>query len=58
MAGAGSRAAPGAWRNHPTSEHQMPLYTALGAGGASVRGTRLHHAFELGTQCLDAWRFD
>ena len=50
--------APQARRNHPSSEHLMPLYTALGAGGAAPRATRLHHAFEFRTLCLDAWRFD
>ncbi len=52
------RNAPQARRNHPSSEHLMPLYTALGAGGAAPRATRLHHAFEFATLCLDAWRFD
>lgn len=52
------RTAPHARRNHPSPEHLMPLYTALGAGGARPRATRLHHAYEMGALCLDAWRFD
>jgi 4,5-DOPA dioxygenase extradiol len=48
--------APHALRNHPTPEHFLPLFVALGAG-AGEPATRLHHRHELGALALDAWRF-
>jgi 4,5-DOPA dioxygenase extradiol len=48
--------APHARRNHPTPEHFLPLFVALGAG-AGQPATRLHHRHALGTISLDAWRF-
>lgn len=46
--------APFAGRNHPTDEHLLPLFVALGAGGA---GTVLHRATENAVLALDAYRF-
>ncbi|MBI4916694.1 MAG: dioxygenase [Acidobacteria bacterium] len=37
--------APDAARIHPTTEHFMPLFVALGAAGASTRATVLHRSF-------------
>jgi 4,5-DOPA dioxygenase extradiol len=48
--------APHAARNHPTDEHLLPLFVALGAGGG--HGTRLHHAVEYGVIAMDAYAFD
>ncbi|MDE2091685.1 MAG: dioxygenase [Gammaproteobacteria bacterium] len=47
--------APQAARNHPTEEHFLPLFVALGAGGS--RAVRLHHSFDR-TLCMDAYQFD
>ncbi|HET7921462.1 MAG TPA: class III extradiol ring-cleavage dioxygenase [Gammaproteobacteria bacterium] len=47
------RRAPQGARNHPTEEHFLPLFVALGAGGASI--TRLHHSFDR-SLCMDAYR--
>lgn len=47
--------APQAVRCHPTEEHFLPLFVALGAGGSKVR--RLHHSFDR-TLCMDAYIFE
>lgn len=49
------RRAPQAARCHPTEEHFLPLFVALGAGGAKAR--RLHHSFDR-TLCMDAYIFE
>ena len=41
-------------RNHPTEEHFLPLFVALGAGGSQAR--RLHHSFDR-SLCMDAYAF-
>jgi 4,5-DOPA dioxygenase extradiol len=48
------RRAPQADRNHPTEEHLLPLFVALGTGGA--RAIRVHHSFDR-TLCMDAYAF-
>ena len=48
--------APNAVRNHPTDEHLLPLYVALGAGGLQA-GERVHHSNQYGVLALDAYRF-
>lgn len=48
-------AAPEAARNHPTDEHLLPFFTALGAGGG--RGRRLHHSYTHGVLAMDAYAF-
>jgi aromatic ring-opening dioxygenase catalytic subunit (LigB family) len=52
------RLAPHAVRNHPTEEHLLPLFVALGAAipGASAR--RLHSSYVGGVISMDAYRFD
>lgn len=49
--------APHAHRAHPSTEHLMPLFFALGAGGEAARATRLHHSLQLGSLALDAYAF-
>ena len=50
--------APHATQNHPSDEHFMPLYVAIGAAGESWRAERLHHSYTYGALAMDAFRFD
>jgi 4,5-DOPA dioxygenase extradiol len=51
------RAAPFAAKNHPTDEHLLPLYVAMGAAGADGRASILHSSFEHGVLAMDAYAF-
>jgi 4,5-DOPA dioxygenase extradiol len=51
------RTAPFAAENHPTDEHLLPLYVAMGAAGADARATLLHSSFEHGVLAMDAYAF-
>jgi 4,5-DOPA dioxygenase extradiol len=48
--------APYAERNHPTDEHLLPLYVALGAGEGG-KPERIHYSIQYGALALDAYRF-
>jgi 4,5-DOPA dioxygenase extradiol len=50
--------APAAPRNHPTEEHLLPLFVALGAAGDDWRATRLHASVTRRALAMDAYRFD
>jgi 4,5-DOPA dioxygenase extradiol len=50
--------APHAVRNHPTDEHLIPLFVALGAGTSGSRAQRLHTSISSGVISMDAYRFD
>lgn len=52
------RRAPFGRRAHPTPEHLLPLFVALGAAGDVARATRVHRGYQLGALAMDAWRFD
>lgn len=52
------RLAPHAARNHPTDEHLMPLYAAIGAAGNGWRARKLHAGGEFGVLAMDAYAFD
>ena len=52
------RRAPHAVRNHPTDEHLIPLYVALGAGSPGAAPRRLHSSISSGVISMDAYRFD
>ncbi|GGA36465.1 DODA-type extradiol aromatic ring-opening family dioxygenase [Dyella nitratireducens] len=52
------RQAPGAERAHPTDEHLLPLYVALGAAGEQVDGQRIDAGIDLGLFAMDIYRFD
>ena len=49
------RQAPFAVRNHPSDEHFLPLFFALGAGG---KFGIVHQGFTLGALGMDIYRFD
>jgi 4,5-DOPA dioxygenase extradiol len=48
--------APDAARAHPTEEHLMPLFVALGAGGGV--GHALHRSFSYGNLSMACYGFD
>jgi 4,5-DOPA dioxygenase extradiol len=50
--------APFGVRNHPTDEHLLPLFVALGAAGEGARGRRVHASHQYGVLMMDAYRFD
>jgi 4,5-DOPA dioxygenase extradiol len=49
--------APHAADEHPTEEHLLPLFTALGAAGPNANTTRLHHSVEFGFLSMDSYAF-
>ena len=49
--------APHAVRAHPTDEHFLPLFFALGAAGETSRPTRVYDAIEGGALAMDAYAF-
>jgi 4,5-DOPA dioxygenase extradiol len=50
--------APFAAENHPTDEHLLPLFVALGAGGTKVKGEQLHHGYTYGAFSMAAYAFN
>jgi len=50
--------APAAARNHPTEEHFLPFFVALGAGSTPARVSRIHASTTFGVLAMDAYRFD
>ena len=42
---------------HPTEEHLLPVFFALGAGGAGAKGELLHRSYEYGTLSMSYYRF-
>ncbi len=49
--------APGAVQAHPSDEHLLPLYVALGAGGASAEAHRFHAGIDDYVIAMDAYSF-
>jgi len=49
--------APEAVRNHPTDEHLLPLFVAMGAGSTGVPGRHLHKSYTYGVLAMDAFAF-
>ncbi len=49
--------APFAVQQHPTDEHLLPLYVAMGAGGEAVSAERLHSSAMYSGLRMDAYAF-
>lgn len=52
------RRAPMAEKNHPTEEHLLPLFVAMGAAGPDAKAALLHTSFEHGILAMDAYAFN
>ncbi|WP_426689426.1 DODA-type extradiol aromatic ring-opening family dioxygenase [Rhodanobacter ginsengiterrae] len=52
------RQAPFAQRAHPTDEHLLPLFVALGAAGTSAHAQRIDAGIDMGLLAMDIYRFD
>lgn len=52
------RQAPHAQRSHPTDEHLLPLYVALGAATPQHPAERLHASFAHGSLAMDTYLFN
>jgi len=54
--------APFAIENHPTEDHILPLFVALGAArgvsGETVKAKRIHASFSFGALAMDVYRFE
>jgi 4,5-DOPA dioxygenase extradiol len=50
--------APSAVKNHPSEEHLLPLFVAMGAAGGAAQATLLHSSFEHGVLAMDAYAFN
>src|SRR5262249_42959348 len=46
------RTAPEPRRAHPTEDHLLPIFVAMGATGGVIRGRRVHEGFSLGSLSL------
>ncbi|WP_207459499.1 class III extradiol ring-cleavage dioxygenase [Azospirillum sp. SYSU D00513] len=49
--------APFAAENHPTDEHLLPLFVALGAGSPGTAGVPVHRSHTYGVLAMDAYAF-
>ena len=49
--------APYVEENHPTHEHFLPLFAALGAARDDERGERIHASYDRGLLSLDSYAF-
>jgi 4,5-DOPA dioxygenase extradiol len=52
------RLAPSAERNHPSEEHLLPLFVAMGAAGDGAKAQLLHTSIEHGVLAMDAYAFN
>ncbi len=50
--------APFAQHNHPTAEHLLPMFVAMGAAGQGWRAQRLHTSVSYRILRMDMFRFD
>ena len=51
------RQAPGAVQAHPSDEHLLPLYVALGAAGETAQARRFHAGIDDYVIAMDAYSF-
>jgi 4,5-DOPA dioxygenase extradiol len=51
------RRTPLGTRAHPTEEHLLPLFLALGAAGPGARAERFHTGIDESVLAMDAWAF-
>ncbi len=51
------RLAPYAQRNHPTPEHLLPLFVAIGASGEDSKATQLQSSYSYGVLSMAAFSF-
>lgn len=51
------RQAPFAQRAHPTDEHLLPLFVALGAAGSALHAERIDAGIDHGILAMDIYRF-
>jgi 4,5-DOPA dioxygenase extradiol len=49
--------APYAVENHPTDEHLLPIFAAMGAAGEGAKATRVHESADHGVLRMDAYAF-
>ena len=49
--------APFARENHPTTEHLLPLFVALGAAGSGASAKRIHRSATYGVLSMDCYAF-
>ncbi len=49
---------PNGVRAHPTDEHFLPLFVALGAAGESYTASRIYDGIEMGALAMDAYLFN
>jgi len=49
--------APNGAKNHPTEEHLLPLFVAMGAAGSGAKGKRVHSSEEYGVLMMDCYQF-
>jgi len=52
------RQAPFAARAHPTDEHLLPLFVAMGAAGGTLGAQRIDAGIDMGFLAMDLYRFD
>jgi len=51
------KSGPDGRRNHPSLDHILPLFTALGAGGKGAKGLRIHDSYTYGVLAMDVYGF-
>ncbi len=49
--------APHAVYNHPSEEHLLPLFVAMGAAGKNAKGTQIHSSFTYGDLSMASYAF-